>query len=62
MFFSLSLLFKRYGNELHTCMRVRVHVCVCVSGLCEWGTGHFRVPNGYNFIGYGHYHGCSRAM
>lgn len=27
-----------------------------VSGLCECVAGHFNMPNGYNFIGYGHYH------
>lgn len=27
-----------------------------VSGRCECVAGHFNMPNGYNFIGYGHYH------
>lgn len=52
-----SLLLKRYANW---------GICMCVyvwvSGLCECSTGHFSLANGYNFIGYGHYHGCSRVM
>lgn len=50
-----STLLKRYANC--AC------VCICESqGCVNVATGHFNLPNGYNFIGYGHYRECSKVM